>query len=130
LALYHGLAPSLLGSIPKAGIRFGLDAWFGELLHDNEGNLSIGMYFFAGLAAGIVEALVIVAPVETIKTKCIELNMSFLRGMEEILVMEGISGIYRGVWATVLKQGSVSLSAAHTYSSSFDFCDNLANSHF
>ena len=108
-ALYRGLAPTLLGSIPKAGIRFGLDAWFGDLLRDDQGDLSIFKYFCAGLAAGVVEALIIVAPVETIKTKCIELNMSFISGLQEIILTEGIWGIYHGVFATVLKQGSVSL---------------------
>ena len=28
LSLYRGLAPTLVGSIPKAGIRFGLNAQF------------------------------------------------------------------------------------------------------
>jgi solute carrier family 25 citrate transporter 1 len=99
----------LLGSIPKAGIRFGLFHLFSELLRDDEGNVSLGCNFLAGFAAGVFEALIIVAPVETIKTKCIELNMSFLPGLREILLMEGIPGIYDGVLATVLKQGSVSL---------------------
>jgi solute carrier family 25 citrate transporter 1 len=107
-ALYQGLTPTLLGSIPKAGIRFGMFHFFSEMLRDDDGNISLGCYFLAGLAAGVLEALVIVAPVETIKTKCIELNMSFARGLREILVMEGIGGIYDGVFATVLKQGSVS----------------------
>jgi solute carrier family 25 citrate transporter 1 len=108
-ALYRGLTPTLLGSIPKAGIRFGLFHLFSELLRGEEGNISLGCNFLAGFAAGVFEALIIVAPVETIKTKCIELNMSFLPGLREILLMEGIRGIYEGVLATVLKQGSVSL---------------------
>jgi solute carrier family 25 citrate transporter 1 len=82
---------------------------FSKLLRDDEGNISLGCNFLAGFAAGVFEALLIVAPVETIKTKCIELNMSFLRGLREILLMEGIRGCYDGVLATVLKQGSVSL---------------------
>eukprot|EP00977_Amphora_coffeiformis_P009238 scaffold2102_cov161-Amphora_coffeaeformis.AAC.22 len=105
-ALYGGLAPTLIGSIPKAGIRFGLDAWLNDLLRDDQGQTSAFSLFFAGVVAGVVEALVIVAPVETIKTKCIELNMSFVKGLREILVTEGIWGIYHGVLATVLKQGS------------------------
>jgi solute carrier family 25 citrate transporter 1 len=108
-ALYRGLTPTLLGSIPKAGIRFGLFHLFSELLRDDAGDISLGYNFLAGFGAGVFEALIIVAPVETIKTKCIELNMSFLPGLREILLMEGIRGIYDGVLATVLKQGSVSL---------------------
>lgn len=104
--LYLGLTPTLLGSIPKAGIRFGLFACFQELLRGDNGELSISMHFLAGFAAGVVEAFVIVVPVETIKTKCIELNLSFLRGLQEIIAMEGICGIYHGLIATLLKQGS------------------------
>ena len=109
-ALYHGLSPTLLGSIPKAGIRFGLFAWFSEVLNAWQGkNLSVtAIYFLAGLGAGAIEALVVVTPVETIKTKCIQLNMSFLEGVREILILEGIRGIYHGLVPTVLKQGSVS----------------------
>jgi len=105
-ALYRGLFPILLGSIPKAGIRFGLDQFLGEIMRDEEGNLSIGKYLLAGAVAGIVEALIIVAPSETIKTKCIELNLPFLECLKEILVTEGIRGVYKGAFATVLKQGS------------------------
>jgi solute carrier family 25 citrate transporter 1 len=112
-ALYHGLLPTLLGSIPKAGIRFGLFAWLSELLRDSEGNLSIARLFLAGLAAGAIEALVVVVPVETVKTKCIQLKMPFLQGLREILIIEGISGIYHGVFATVLKQSSVSFDSVY-----------------
>ena len=105
-ALYTGLMPTLLGSIPKAGIRFFLFAWFSDLLRDRYGNLSIGMCLLAGLAAGAFEALIVVVPVETVKTKCIQLNMPFLQGLHKIIHMEGIPGIYQGVLATVLKQSS------------------------
>ena len=52
------------------------------------------------------EALIVVAPVETVKTKCIELNKPFLAGMKYILKTEGIGGVYQGAAATALKQGS------------------------
>ena len=41
-----------------------------------------GKNFLAGLGAGVSEALIIVAPVETVKTKCIELNMPFVGGFK------------------------------------------------
>jgi solute carrier family 25 (mitochondrial citrate transporter), member 1 len=97
LSLYRGLTPTLLGSIPKAGIRFGLNAVIKDALRDEQGKLTAGKNFVAGLGAGISEAIIIVAPVETVKTKCIELNMSFLKGLKHILQTEGIRGVYQGV---------------------------------
>ena len=105
-SLYRGLAPTLIGSMPKAGIRFGLNALIKDNLRDKDGKLTPGKNFVAGLGAGVSEALIIVAPVETIKTKCIELNMPFVRGMQHILAKEGIGGIYQGAAATAMKQGS------------------------
>mmetsp|Transcript_53218 Transcript_53218/g.64155 ORF Transcript_53218/g.64155 Transcript_53218/m.64155 type:complete len:288 (-) Transcript_53218:136-999(-) len=106
LSLYRGLAPTLLGSIPKAGIRFGLNAVIKDNLRDKDGKLTLGKNFVAGLGAGVAEALMIVAPVETVKTKCIELNQPFVKGFKHILATEGMGGVYQGAAATALKQGS------------------------
>jgi solute carrier family 25 citrate transporter 1 len=106
VSLYRGLAPTLLGSIPKAGIRFGLNSVIKDKLRDEKGNLTVAKNFLAGLGAGVSEALIIVAPVETVKTKCIELNMPFVAGFKHILKTEGIGGVYQGAFATALKQGS------------------------
>jgi solute carrier family 25 (mitochondrial citrate transporter), member 1 len=80
---------------------------FKDLLRDKAtGQLTAGQHFLAGMGAGIAEALVIVAPVETVKTKCIELNKAFVEGFRYILKTEGVGGIYQGAFATALKQGS------------------------
>lgn len=105
-SLYRGLAPTLIGSVPKAGIRFGLNAVIKDNLKDKDGKLSMGKNFVAGLGAGVAEALIIVAPVETVKTKCIELNEPFIKTMKHIIAAEGFSGVYKGATATALKQGS------------------------
>lgn len=105
-SLYRGLAPTLIGSIPKAGIRFGLNSVIKDRLRDDRGQLTPGKNFVAGLGAGVSEALLIVAPVETVKTKCIELNQPFVTGLRHILQTEGIAGVYQGAIATALKQGS------------------------
>jgi len=105
-SLYRGLAPTLIGSIPKAGIRFGLNALIKDALRDKDGKLTPGKNFIAGLGAGVAEALIIVAPVETVKTKCIELNQPFVSGFKHILQTEGAAGVYKGGVATALKQGS------------------------
>lgn len=75
-------------------------------LRDADGKLTPGKNFVAGLGAGVAEALIIVAPVETVKTKCIDLNMPFVKGFKHILATEGIAGAYHGVAATAMKQGS------------------------
>ena len=105
-SLYRGLAPTLIGSVPKAGIRFGLNSVIKDALRDKQGNLTPAKNFIAGLGAGVSEALIIVAPVETVKTKCIELNKPFVKGFQHILKTEGLAGIYQGAFATALKQGS------------------------
>ena len=87
----------MIGSVPKAGIRFGLNAVIKEKLRDENGKLSVGKNFIAGLGAGVAEALLIVAPVETVKTTVIELNMPFLEGLKHIVKTEGLGGIYKGV---------------------------------
>ena len=74
--MYRGLAPTLIGSVPKAGIRFGLNAVIKDQLRDPKtGKLTPASNFLAGLGAGVAEAVAIVAPVETVKTKVIELNV-------------------------------------------------------
>jgi len=105
-SLYRGLAPTLIGSMPKAGIRFGLNSVIKDALRDKEGKLNPAKNFVAGLGAGVSEAIVIVAPVETIKTKCIELDKPFIEGFKHIIRTEGPIGAYQGVAATALKQGS------------------------
>jgi Mitochondrial carrier protein len=51
-------------------------------------------------------SVVIVAPVETVKTKCIEMNKAFIEGLKFIITTEGFRGIYQGGIATALKQGT------------------------
>eukprot|EP01083_Nonionella_stella_P102376 291197_1 len=41
-SLYRGLAPTLVGSIPKAGIRFGLNSIIKDNLRDKDGKLTLG----------------------------------------------------------------------------------------
>jgi solute carrier family 25 citrate transporter 1 len=97
LSLYRGLAPTLIGSVPKAGIRFGLNSVIKDSLRDKEGKLTPAKNFLAGMGAGVAEALAVVAPVETVKTKVIELNKPFIEGFKYILKNEGVAGIYQGV---------------------------------
>jgi solute carrier family 25 citrate transporter 1 len=55
-SLYRGLAPTLIGSFPKAGIRFGLNSVIKESLRDQKtGELTASKQFIAGLGAGVAE---------------------------------------------------------------------------
>jgi hypothetical protein len=42
LSLYRGLAPTLIAAFPKAGIRFGSNAYFKNQLKDENGKLTPG----------------------------------------------------------------------------------------
>lgn len=52
LALYRGLTPTLISAFPKAGIRFGSNAHFKKMLMDENGKLTPGKNFLAGVGAG------------------------------------------------------------------------------
>jgi len=97
---------TLVGSIPKAGIRFGGNAYCKKLLADDKGKLTMGDQFLAGVGAGTIEAILAVTPMETIKTKCIQTNQGLVDGVKSILKESGASGLYQGLFATILKQGS------------------------
>ena len=106
--MYNGLGVTLIGSIPKAGIRFGANSWFKKLLANDKGKLNmgnkiklvcrfdhrrcnkpqligIGQQFLAGMGAGTVEAVLAVTPMETVKTKLIERNLGLVEGLRTIL---------------------------------------------
>lgn len=82
-------------------------------LCDADGNLSAGGKLLAGLGAGVLEAVFAVTPMETVKVKFINDQRSanpkfrgFFHGVGQIVKAEGISGVYKGVTATIMKQGS------------------------
>jgi hypothetical protein len=52
LSLYRGLSVTLVFSVPKAGIRFGGNAYCKQLLADEKGKLTMGKQFLAGMGAG------------------------------------------------------------------------------
>jgi solute carrier family 25 citrate transporter 1 len=106
LSLYRGMLPVLLGSVPKAGLRFGMFDYLDQLFLKADGSTTSVRTLVAGSTAGAIEALLVVTPVETLKTKLIDLNMGSVKGTQHILKTEGFSGIYRGAIPTTLKQGS------------------------
>lgn len=109
-SLYKGLTVTLVGSMPKAGIRFGGNAFCKDALlamhAEGDKKLSMGEQFAAGVGAGTVEAIFAVTPMETIKTKLIETNQSLIPGVKSILKKSGFGGLYQGLAATIVKQAS------------------------
>ena len=103
-SLYRGLEPTLIGSVPKAGIRFGGNQFFRNQLADEHGKVSTFGSFVAGGCAGVAESIAVVTPQETIKTKLINANMGLVDGIKMVLRTEGIGGLYKGLFSTCLKQ--------------------------
>ncbi|GBG28276.1 Tricarboxylate transport protein, mitochondrial [Hondaea fermentalgiana] len=104
--LYRGLVPVVIGSIPKAGIRFGCFNYIQSQLRLEDGSITPLRNLAAGMSAGALEAVVAVTPIETMKTKLIHSNQGFVSGVMQIVRTEGVGGLYKGVWATIGKQSS------------------------
>lgn len=111
--LYRGLSVLLYGAIPKSAVRFGSFEFNKEHMVLPSGMLSPGGRFLCGLGAGVNEAILIVTPMETIKVSFINDRRlpkpryrGFFHGVATIIREQGFHGIYKGVTATILKQGS------------------------
>ncbi|ODM91392.1 putative tricarboxylate transport protein, mitochondrial [Orchesella cincta] len=111
--LYRGLSVLLYGSVPKSAVRFGAFEQLKKMSMDSKGNLSPGQRLYCGLGAGVAEAIFAVTPMETVKVKFINDQRSpnprfrgFFHGVREIIKSDGIGGVYKGLSATIIKQGS------------------------
>lgn len=110
---YRGLSVLIYGSIPKSGVRFGAFEELKKRAVDSNGNLAPSKRLLCGLGAGVAEAVAAVTPMETVKVKFINDQMSpnpkfrgFFHGVKGIVAEQGIKGLYQGVSATIMKQGS------------------------
>jgi solute carrier family 25 (mitochondrial citrate transporter), member 1 len=103
--LYKGLSTALIFSIPKASIRFGSYSYYNNIIN-NKYQPSPFNSLFAGMLSGCTEAILIVTPQETIKTKLIENNESFKKGVSNIIKKNGVSGLYNGLIPTIIKQST------------------------
>ncbi|XP_056637970.1 putative tricarboxylate transport protein, mitochondrial [Diorhabda sublineata] len=113
IGLYRGLSILIYGSVPKYAIRFGAFETFKNYMKKDDGTLTPGGRMLCGLGAGICEAIFAVTPMETIKVKFINDQRSgksryksLFHGVGLIIKEEGLRGVYKGVTATILKQGS------------------------
>jgi solute carrier family 25 citrate transporter 1 len=107
VGLYRGMVPALGFAIPKAGIKFGSFSFFHSLIIKNTNNEDMPIKnLTAGMMAGVTEAILVVTPQETLKTKLIEMNNGFYNGIKRIVKNEGVLGIYNGLIPTILKQST------------------------
>lgn len=111
--LYRGLSVLIYGSIPKSAVRFGAFEELKRRAVDEKGNLTPSKRLACGLGAGVAEAIFAVTPMETVKVKFINDQASpnpkyrgFSHGIRSIVAEEGLKGLYQGVTATIMKQGS------------------------
>uniref|UniRef100_A0A1B6FNZ3 Citrate transport protein n=1 Tax=Cuerna arida TaxID=1464854 RepID=A0A1B6FNZ3_9HEMI len=111
--LYRGLSVLLYGSIPKSAVRFGSFETLKSYMISDDGKLTAGKRLLCGLGAGVAEALLAVTPMETVKVKFIADQRSaspqfrgFFNGCAQIVRRDGVGGLYQGVTATIMKQGS------------------------
>lgn len=116
LGLYRGLSSLLYFSVPKVATRFFAFETMRNALVDESGKLTTGRTLLAGLGAGVAEAIVAVTPMDTIKTKLIHDQLTrapgerryngFVHGVRTIVAEQGLGGVYKGLFATILKQGA------------------------
>lgn len=108
--LYKGYSALLLFSVPKNYVRFGTFTYVQENWLSTKSKKNT---FLCGLIAGAAEAIFVVTPQETLKTKLIHDKLSanpkyksLFHGIYTIGSTQGLGGMYKGVVATVAKQSS------------------------
>ena len=110
LGFYRGLDTLLYFSIPKVGVRFGVNEVCKNNIFTDNSRFSI---FASGFISGIFEALLVVTPMETLKVKLIHDRFqeqpkfrNFFHGVYMIYKQDGFAGMYKGPLATVARQSS------------------------
>lgn len=118
LGLYKGLGAVLTGIIPKMAVRFTSYEWYKQMLASQDGSISGGANFMAGLFSGVTEAVLVVTPMEVVKIRLQAQHHSMSDPLDipkyrnaahacyTVLKEEGISALYRGVSLTALRQGT------------------------
>lgn len=118
LSLYKGLGAVVLGIVPKMGIRFQLYEFYRSLLKNEQGQISTGSTFLAGVGAGVTEAVLVVNPMEVVKIRLQAQHHSMADPLDVpkyrnaphaayvICKEEGFRTLYRGVLLTAARQAS------------------------
>ncbi|KAG6908797.1 hypothetical protein DXG01_003244 [Tephrocybe rancida] len=131
--LYSGCSALVVGNALKAGVRFVSYDYYKQMLADEQGKVSAPRSLVAGLGAGMTEAIFAVTPTETIKTKLIDdakrpnpQYRGLIHGTRTIIRQEGLSGVYRGLFPVMMRQGANSAVRFTTYSTLKQFVQGTA----
>lgn len=113
-SLYVGCSTLMAGTALKAGVRFlSFDA-IKAALSDHDGRLTVSRSIFAGMVAGCVESVAAVTPTERIKTAMIDdargpkRYRSAVHATGLLVKEQGLTGLYRGLGSTTMKQCATS----------------------
>ncbi|KAJ2786030.1 hypothetical protein GGI15_001738 [Coemansia interrupta] len=123
LGLYRGLTPMLLGNALKAGVRFLTYDTIKQRLRDHQGNLTMPRMLCAGMLAGTIEGLTVVAPTEAIKTRLIHDHClppgrrAYGGAMQCLGEVWRERALWRGVGPVMARQGANSCVRFATYDS-------------
>jgi solute carrier family 25 (mitochondrial citrate transporter), member 1 len=109
--LYRGYSALLAFTMPNSAVRFGGFQFASDNFFNGERTTMTN--FASGIFAGACSATFTQTPKETIKTKLIHDRLSakprygnFFHGVYTILKEHGVSGIYKGYPAVLIKDSS------------------------
>ena len=128
LSLYKGLGAVVIGIVPKMAIRFSSYEFYRSFFLDENGKISTGKTFLAGVGAGITESVMVVNPMEVVKIRLQAQHHSMKDPLDIpkyrnaphaaylIVKEEGFSTLYRGVSLTCARQATNQGANFATYS--------------
>jgi hypothetical protein len=96
--IYRGLTPMLIGAPLQCAVRFStLDSIKAALAGGEEQSKNAGRAtaLAAGMCAGVAEALLVVTPMETVKTRLVDADAGLLAGVRRFYAAEGLGGFYK-----------------------------------
>lgn len=107
LSIYKSLTPMLIGAPLQGMLRFGSLDYFNNLLRDPAtGRVGRASGLIAGVSAGVMESIIVVTPMETVKTRLVESGKGLTDGIKYVVAKDGVNGLYKGLGATMMKSSS------------------------
>lgn len=120
MSLYKGYTAVAFGIIPKTAFRFSSFNYIKNYLHQNSNYNTNKINFISGFSSGVLEATLIMNPVEVCKIKMQAQKHSLSEPHDmynrkytnvfqtafEIITNEGVLGLYRGLLPTIIRQSS------------------------